>query len=79
MAGTLRRSAVPMARYAAFISYSSRYKDWVATLSDNLELCLPRHGEEHRVFFDQTGLGVGEQERKRGDPSGSPLSLRRVR
>lgn len=48
-----------MARYAAFISYSSRYKAWVATLRDNLELCLPHHGEKRGVFLDQTDLGVG--------------------
>ena len=48
-----------MPAYAAFISYSSRYRDWVATLQANLERCLPRHGESRRFFLDQTDLGHG--------------------
>ncbi len=46
-------------KYAAFLSYSSRYREWVKTLQQNLELCLPPHGEKRKVFLDQTDLGPG--------------------
>ncbi len=46
-------------KYAAFLSYSSRYREWVRALQQNLELCLPAHGEKRKVFLDQTDLGPG--------------------
>jgi hypothetical protein len=46
--------------FAAFISYSSRYKEWVRCLQANLELALAAHGETRKVFLDQTDLGAGQ-------------------
>lgn len=47
-------------RYAAFISYSHRYKPWVATLQRHLEACLRAAGAEpQEVFLDQTDLASG--------------------
>ena len=40
--------------YAAFISYSSRYSEWVSCLHRNLELALASHGESRKVFLDQS-------------------------
>ena len=48
-----------MARYAAFISYSSRYREWVKVLHQNLELCLAKEGKKHEIFLDQIDLGPG--------------------
>ena len=46
--------------YAAFLSYSTRYTEWVAILQENLERCLAKHGEARKVFLDQTDLGPGQ-------------------
>jgi len=45
--------------YAAFLSYSHRYADWVETLHANLEACLAHAGETRKVFLDQVDLGTG--------------------
>ncbi len=44
---------------SAFVSYSSRYRDWVATLHSNLELCFERVGTDAKIFFDQKDLPSG--------------------
>ncbi len=47
-------------RYAAFISYAHRYRDWVATLQANLEQCLREAGADPgEIFLDQTDLASG--------------------
>ncbi|MCP4659860.1 MAG: toll/interleukin-1 receptor domain-containing protein, partial [bacterium] len=45
--------------YAAFLSYSHRYADWVEVLHANLEACLVHAGEKRKVFLDQVDLGTG--------------------
>ncbi|MCP4660823.1 MAG: toll/interleukin-1 receptor domain-containing protein, partial [bacterium] len=45
--------------YAAFLSYSHRYADWVETLHSNLEACLAHAEETRKVFLDQVDLGTG--------------------
>ncbi|MCP4544834.1 MAG: toll/interleukin-1 receptor domain-containing protein [bacterium] len=46
-------------KYAAFLSYSHRYADWVEVLHANLEACLAHAGEPRQVFLDQVDLGTG--------------------
>jgi len=43
----------------AFISYASRYGDWVKTFHGHLEAALKLHGENRPVFFDQLDLSSG--------------------
>ncbi|MCP4661243.1 MAG: TIR domain-containing protein, partial [bacterium] len=45
--------------YAAFLSYSHRYADWVEILHTNLEACLAHAGETRKVFLDKVDLGTG--------------------
>ncbi len=44
---------------SAFISYSSRYKDWVATFHRHLEHCLEHAEVPGEVFLDQVDLASG--------------------
>ena len=39
--------------YAAFLSYSRRYSDWVGALREDLERVLAHHGDTRKVFRDQ--------------------------
>ncbi len=48
-----------MPRYAAFISYAHRYRDWVTALHRNLERCLEFAGETDSVFLDRADLDSG--------------------
>ncbi len=50
---------MPRHPYAAFLSYSSRYGDWVETLHTHLEATLERHGEARPVFLDRLELAAG--------------------
>ena len=43
-----------MTRYAAFISYSNRQREWALVLQRNLEASLG-----HRVFLDTVDVGAG--------------------
>ena len=43
----------------AFISYSSRYTPWAATLHQNLERSLKHSGSDLELFFDQKDLKSG--------------------
>lgn len=45
--------------YAAFLSYSLRYADWVETLHANLEATLARHGESRPIFLDRIDVAAG--------------------
>lgn len=45
--------------YAAFLSYSSRYADWVEALHANLEATLARHGESRPVYLDRIDVAAG--------------------
>ncbi len=42
-----------------FISYASRYEDWVKTLHDNLEKTLAAAGRQPKLFLDQVDLSPG--------------------
>ena len=50
---------MPRHTHAAFVSYSSAYRDWVETLHANLEAILERHGERRPVFFDRLDIAAG--------------------
>ena len=45
--------------HSAFLSYSSRYADWVEALHANLEATLARHGESRPVFLDRLDVAAG--------------------
>ena len=47
-------------RYAAFVSYAHRYKNWVRTLQEHLETCLDAADSEPKeIFLDQVDLASG--------------------
>lgn len=48
------------ARYAAFLSYSSRHTDWAGSLHRHLELCLENAGRPAKIFWDQSGIQAGD-------------------
>ncbi len=62
-------------RYAAFISYAHRYKEWVAALQRNLEACLAAAGAPTtEVFLDQTDLASGRSWVTTASPPGAGSS-----
>lgn len=47
-------------RYAAFLSYSHRYRPWVEAFHRDLEAGLKKHHVTRPVFLDDRGLRPGE-------------------
>jgi hypothetical protein len=46
-------------KYAAFLSYAHRDKEWVQALQRNLERCLATAGRPGQVFLDEIDLAGG--------------------
>ncbi len=50
---------MPRYTHAAFLSYSSLYRDWVETFHAHLEATLRRHGEPRPIFLDRLDVATG--------------------